>query len=103
MDSNDISWKIIDTMFKDNPNMIVKHHIDSYNQFFSTGLRDVFKNNNPLRFFKELDKETNQYKLNVNYILVVLILIKYIMENQLFMMIMMVKNENIICIQMKRD
>ena len=63
MDSNDISWKIIDKMFKDNPNMIVKHHIDSYNQFFSTGLRDVFKNNNPLRFFKELDKETNQYKL----------------------------------------
>ena len=35
MDSNAISWKIIDTMFKDNPNMIVKHHIDSYNQFFS--------------------------------------------------------------------
>ena len=34
MDSNAISWKIIDTMFKDNPNMIVKHHIDSYNQFF---------------------------------------------------------------------
>ena len=63
MDSNAISWKIIDKMFKDNPNMIVKHHIDSYNQFFSTGLRDVFKNNNPLRFFKELDKETNQYKL----------------------------------------
>ena len=63
MDSNAISWKIIDTMFKDNPNMIVKHHIDSYNQFFSTGLQDVFKNNNPLRFFKELDKETNQYKL----------------------------------------
>ena len=63
MDLNAISWKIIDTMFKDNPNMIVKHHIDSYNQFFSTGLRDVFKNNNPLRFFKELDKETNQYKL----------------------------------------
>ena len=52
MNSNDISWKIIDKMFKDNPNMIVKHHIDSYNQFFSTGLRDVFKNNNPLRFLK---------------------------------------------------
>ena len=40
MDSNAISWKIIDTMFKDNPNMIVKHHIDSYNQpIFSTGLQ----------------------------------------------------------------
>ena len=37
MDSNSISWKIIDTMFKDNPNMIVKHHIDSYNQFLIQG------------------------------------------------------------------
>ena len=63
MDSNAKSWKIIDTMFKDNPNMIVKHHIDSYNQFFSRGIQDVFKNNSPLRFFKELDKETDQYKL----------------------------------------
>ena len=63
MDSNDISWKIIDTMFKDNPNMIVKHHIDSYNQFFSTGLREVFKNNSPLRFFKEYDKDIDEYKL----------------------------------------
>ena len=63
MDSNDISWKIIDTMFKDNPNMIVKHHIDSYNQFFSTGLREVFKNNSPLRFFKEYDKDIDEYLL----------------------------------------
>ena len=39
MDSNAKSWKIIDTMFKDNPNMIVKHHIDSYNQFFSRGYK----------------------------------------------------------------
>ena len=63
MTSNDISWKIIDTMFKDNPNMIVKHHIDSYNQFFSTGLHEVFKNNSPLRFFKEYDKDVDDYKL----------------------------------------
>ena len=53
-------FNIIDSMFRDNENFLVRHHIDSYNQFFSTGLRDVFKNNNPLRFFKELDKETNQ-------------------------------------------
>jgi DNA-directed RNA polymerase II subunit RPB2 len=63
MNSNDISWKIIDTMFKDNPNMIVKHHIDSYNQFFSSGLHEVFKNNSPLRFFKEYDKDVDDYKL----------------------------------------
>ena len=24
-------------VFKDNPNMIVKHHIESYNQFCQTG------------------------------------------------------------------
>jgi hypothetical protein len=31
---NDISWKIIDKYFADNPNNLVKHHLDSFNDFF---------------------------------------------------------------------
>ena len=70
MDSNDISWKIIDKMFKDNPNMIVKHHIDSYNQFFSTGLRDVFKNLlNTSFFFKRRAEGSSSFE-NQNYSLI---------------------------------
>ena len=41
-----ISWEIIDKMFKHNPNFIVKHHIDSYNNFFSNGIQEILKENN---------------------------------------------------------
>ena len=34
MNPNDISWKTIDKYFNDNENVIVKHHLDSYNAFF---------------------------------------------------------------------
>jgi len=27
-------WKILDTYFKDNPQALVTHHIDSYDEFF---------------------------------------------------------------------
>ena len=57
-----ISWETIDRMFKDNPNLIVKHHIESYNNFFSKGIREIFRDRNPIHFFKELDKETQLYK-----------------------------------------
>ena len=30
-----ISWKTINRMFEDNPEFLIKHHLDSYNQFFN--------------------------------------------------------------------
>ena len=43
MNPNDISWKTIDRYFNDNENVIVKHHLDSYNSFFSQGIKEIFK------------------------------------------------------------
>ena len=62
MNSNDISWKTINRYFKNNPNIIVNHHIDSYNAFFSKGIKEIFKDRNPIRFFKEYDKDAKEYK-----------------------------------------
>lgn len=47
-----ISWQIINTYFNDNPDNLVKHHLDSYNDFFSGGINRVFKENNPIRFIE---------------------------------------------------
>ena len=65
---NDISWKIIDTLFRDNPDLLVKHHLESYNDFFENGIKNIFKSSNPLRFFKELEKigDKNVYKYECN-------------------------------------
>ena len=65
MNSNDISWETIKSYFKDS-NLIVNHHISSFNTFFSKGIINIFLDNNPIKFFKELDDETKQYKYECN-------------------------------------
>ena len=52
-----INWNLIDKYFKDNPYNLVAHHLDSYNDFFSKGIFQIFRENNPIRFI-ERDTET---------------------------------------------
>jgi len=58
----DISWKLIDKYFKDNPYNLVAHHLDSYNDFFNVGIYNIFSENNPIRFVErsELNKSPNE-------------------------------------------
>jgi DNA-directed RNA polymerase II subunit RPB2 len=62
MNKDTISWKLIDLFFKDNPNIISKHHLDSYNAFFDKGITNIFNNQNPIPFNKEYDNEINKFK-----------------------------------------
>jgi DNA-directed RNA polymerase II subunit RPB2 len=43
-----ISWKILDTYFKDKHNFVA-HHINSYNDFFDNKINKIFRENNPIR------------------------------------------------------
>ena len=54
-----ISWKLIDKYFKDNPNNLVSHHLESYNEFFRNGIKRIFRENNPIRFI-EREEEGNE-------------------------------------------
>jgi DNA-directed RNA polymerase II subunit RPB2 len=63
MDKDNISWKIIDKYFNDNPENLVAHHLDSYNSFFSSGINNIFRENNPIRF---IERENNDNKGNQN-------------------------------------
>jgi len=47
-----IAWNLIDKYFKDNPYNLVAHHLDSYNDFFSKGIFQIFRENNPIRFIE---------------------------------------------------
>jgi DNA-directed RNA polymerase II subunit RPB2 len=58
-----ISWKIMDTYFIDNPQNLVAHHLESYNDFFTSGINKIFRENNPLRFIEnevEEDSKRNE-------------------------------------------
>ena len=37
MENEKVIWNIIDSYFKNNPSHLVKHHLDSYNDFFDSG------------------------------------------------------------------
>jgi DNA-directed RNA polymerase II subunit RPB2 len=58
-DKENISWKIIDKYFKDNPTCLVSHHLESYNEFTKNGIRRIFHENNPIRFIEREDEGSN--------------------------------------------
>ena len=53
----DTIWKLIDTYFQDNPQALVRHHIESYNDFFKNGIQQIFKETNPLKLELDYDKD----------------------------------------------
>jgi DNA-directed RNA polymerase II subunit RPB2 len=57
-----IPWNIIDKLFSDNPNILVAHQLDSYNEFISNGISQIFKEHNPIVFQKEKNLQTDAYK-----------------------------------------
>ena len=61
MDKQDI-WKIIHKYFEDNPQSLVRHHIESYDDFFQKGIQQVFKNKNPLIINTMYDEKIQDYK-----------------------------------------
>ena len=51
----DVSWKLIDKYFQDNPYNLVAHHLDSYNDFFSNGIFKIFRE----KYMTILDKNSH--------------------------------------------
>jgi len=69
MDENKLIWNIIDCYFESNKNFSVKHHLDSYNNFWSGGIMRLMQEKNPIRIFKEQDDKTKEYKYQCNLFL----------------------------------
>ena len=59
---NTSTWNIIEKFFYDNPQVLVKHQLDSYNDFFRTGMKSIFKEKNPVILQKEQDPSTKEFK-----------------------------------------
>jgi len=64
------TWKIIDSYFKETPNYLTKHHIDSFNDFLSEKIRSIFNDEdlNPqiIPFFDKQDPN-KQYTAKIYY------------------------------------
>ena len=64
--NENIPWKIIDKYFKDNPQALVNHQIESYNDFFEGGIQRILKEKNPVKILKKQDPESDKFKLQAN-------------------------------------
>ena len=61
MDDSTI-WKLIDIYFKENSHALVRHHLDSYNQFFTKDLYQLFKEMNPLKIEVDYDEDLQEFR-----------------------------------------
>jgi DNA-directed RNA polymerase II subunit RPB2 len=61
-----ITWSIINKYFEENKNFLVKHHLNSYNDFIQKGIPRIFRDNNPIKIIKEQDETTKEFKLQCN-------------------------------------
>ena len=59
---NSSTWKIIDKYFEDNPQCLVRHHIESYNDFFKNGIFQIFKEKNPIKIQTRYDEKIDDYR-----------------------------------------
>jgi len=64
-----ISQFIIDKLFDDNPNLLVNHHLDSFNEFYSDGIKRIFREKNPIRIMKDQDTNSGEFNLRCNLFL----------------------------------
>ena len=58
-----ITWNIITKYFEDNKDFIVKHHLNSYNDFVQNGIPRIFRDSNPIKIMKEQDETTKEFQL----------------------------------------
>lgn len=65
MESNTL-WRVINKYFEENPQYLVAHHIESYNDFFHKDIFEIFKNKNPIQLVSAKDERTGEYKHKCN-------------------------------------
>jgi DNA-directed RNA polymerase II subunit RPB2 len=61
------TWKVIESYIKENNfKNLIRHHIDSFNEFTDIKIEQIVKQSNPLLIFNDYDEETNSYKYEIN-------------------------------------
>jgi len=68
MDMEKDTWSIIDAYFRDTKDYLVKHHIDSYNDFINRKIPLIFKNSNKLTTYRTDYNDSNLiYKIDLYF------------------------------------
>ena len=57
-----MKWKIINSHFHEDPHSLVRHHLESYNDFYNHDIFKIFKENNPVRLSTKYDESIEEYR-----------------------------------------
>jgi DNA-directed RNA polymerase II subunit RPB2 len=57
-----IIWTMLDRYFKEAPDSLVCHNLESYNDFFKNGIYQIFKEKNPVRLESNYDEKIDDYR-----------------------------------------
>lgn len=57
-----IVWNLIDKYFKENPGVLVEHHIASYNDFFKNDIFRIFREKEPIRLQANYDEKIDDHR-----------------------------------------
>ena len=60
------TWKVINNYFDTTKHYLTKHHQDSFNDFITNKIPQTIQQYNPQILYKELNKDTNEYKYEIN-------------------------------------
>lgn len=66
MDIHIMSWNIIKKYFKEEPNALVLHHLQSYNEFIHKGIKQIFTERNPIEIRKNYNNTIDDYEIQAN-------------------------------------
>lgn len=59
-------WDIIDKHFEENPQSLVRHHLESFNDFYKHGIFKLFKEKNPITIVSKYDESIGEYRSKCN-------------------------------------
>jgi DNA-directed RNA polymerase II subunit RPB2 len=65
LDEN-VCWNLINKYFTSDQYALVKHHIDSYDDFFDNRIKQIIVENNPIQIRKNFNSKTKTYDIEIN-------------------------------------
>ena len=65
INQNDL-WHVIKAIIdQDDKTYLIKHHLESFNDFIQNKIPDIISQSNPLSIFHEYNSDTNDYKYEI--------------------------------------
>jgi len=64
--NDNVCWNMINKYFQEQPYALVKHQLDSYNDFMENSIKQIMMENNPIKLRKNYNDKQENYDIEIN-------------------------------------